>query len=119
MRKIITTDVFKMARIMKEAKIKDAITQLFKEKKRVSAGDDAALEEVQEEAGFEAIMTVFEACSEEKTEGMLYEFLGGITEKGAENVANQSLDTTIEDVKIIVAENNIFNFFKQAGQLMK
>ena len=114
MRKLITSDVFKMSRIIKEAKVKDAIMEIFKEKKK-----DGALEEQQEEKGFEAIMTVLEACSTEKTEKMLYDFLGGIAEKDADKIANQSLEATIEDIKAIVTENNIFNFFKQAGQLTK
>lgn len=118
MRKLITSDVFKMARIIKEAKIKNAITELFKERKKKPVGDEL-LEEKQEEAGFEAIMMVFEACSTEKTEKMLYEFLGGVTEKEPDKVANQSLEVTIEDIKTIVSENSIFNFFKQASQLTK
>lgn len=131
MRKLITSDVFKMARIIKAAQVKDAIADIFESTKGVNAGiletdseevkeeKRKALADKQEAAGFEAIMTVFEACSTEKLENMLYELFGGITEKKPEDIARQSLETTIADIKTIVKENNIVNFFKQAGQLTK
>ena len=131
MRKLITSDVFKMARIIKEAGVKNAIAEIFKETRNtnivieendseaVKKAKTEAINKKQEEAGFEAIMTIFESCSTEKLEKMLYEFLGGISEKKSDEVAGQTLEATIEDIKTIVSENNIVNFFKQADQLTK
>lgn len=131
MRKLITSDVFKMARIIKEAKVKDALAQIFKTTKKTeikileSDSEEEkkektkALEEQRESAGFEAIMTVFEACSTEKLEKMLYEFMGGVCERKAEEIANQTLEETIESIKKIVEENNIGVFFEKASQSVK
>ena len=131
MRKLITSDVFKMARIIKEAKVKDAIAQIFektrKEKIVISESDneeerakkEKEIEEKKEAAGFNAIMTVFEACATEKLEKLLYDFMAGIVEKKSEEIANQSLETTISEIKEIVRENNIADFFEKAGQLTK
>ena len=128
MRKLITSDVFKMARIIKEAKVKGAITEIFKSKAGIKAdikesdSEDVkeakrkALDEEQKAAGFEAVMTVLEACSTEKLEEMFYEFFGGIVEKTPDAVRKQSLEVTIEEIKAIVENNNIANFFKLAGQ---
>jgi len=131
MRKLITSDVFKMARIIKAAQVKDAISDIFASTKGINSGiletdseeikeeKRKALEEKQEAAGFEAIMTVFEACSTEKLENMLYDLIGGISEKDVDTVAKQTLEVTITDIKTIVSENNIANFFKSASQLTK
>lgn len=131
MRKLITSDVFKAARIIKEAKVKDAISEIFESTKgvNISINENDSEEEKkvklkeiankQETAGFEAIMTIFEACSTEKLEGMLYELLAGICEKNADDIANQSLETTVEEIKTIARENNLANFFKSASQLTK
>ena len=120
-----------MARIIKEAGVKNAIAEIFKETRNtnivieendseaVKKAKTEAINKKQEEAGFEAIMTIFESCSTEKLEKMLYEFLGGISEKKSDEVAGQTLEATIEDIKTIVSENNIVNFFKQADQLTK
>lgn len=129
MRKIITSDVFKASRIIREAKVKDAISEIFKstqgtkikidaeDSEEVKAEKKALLADAQEAAGFEAIMTVFEACSTERLEKMLYELLGGICEKTPDDIANQSLEATITDLQSIAKENNLANFFKSASRL--
>ena len=59
-------------------------------------------------------MDILCGCTSEKVEAQIYELLGGICEKKAEEVADQSLETTVEDVKRICEENNITNFLKSA-----
>ena len=129
MRKINTSDVFKMARIIKQANVKSAMAEIFnstrENKIEILEGDSdeekaeklKKIERKKENAGFQAIMTIFESCCTEELEEMLYQFLAGITEKRSEDIATQSLETTIEEVKTIVKENNIFDFFSQADQL--
>lgn len=131
MRKLNTSDVFKMARIIKKAKVAEAIEQIFtssRENPIIIKEDDSEevksekkreIERKKEAAGFRTIMTIFESCSTEELENMLYQFLGGITEKNPEDVSKQSLEATINDIKQIVKENNIADFFKQADQLTK
>ena len=128
MRKLNLSDVFKMGRIIKAANIKTALVNIFKNVDDKDAGiseDDSEemkeqkLEKLRESVGLEAVMTVFEACCTEQLENMIYDFLGGVTEKETEKIATQSLGTTIEDIKTIVKENNVADFFKDAGRLIQ
>ena len=48
---------------------------------------------------------------------MLYDFVGGIAEKAAEEVKHMPLDDLVELFKDIGKQNNIFNFFNAAGRL--
>lgn len=109
MRKINTQDVFKAGRLMKEAGIKKTVADIYKKSKEEGAD--------RESVGMEAIFTILEACSTEKMETKLYDLLGGILEKTPDEVATQSLEKTIEDIKQIAKENNLALFFKQASQL--
>lgn len=109
MRKINTADVFKMARLMKSASLTESIKRAYvagKEK-------DANIEEV----GMNAIMDIMGSCCNTGTEKSFYELLAGISEKTEDEVMNQSLETTIADIKKICKENNIANFLKSASRL--
>lgn len=120
MRKINTSDVFKMARIIKAAGAKEIIAEFFEEgKNKPVVNEKEDMSEQQEKMGFEVFMAIFEVCSTEKIEKMLYELIGGITEKEPDVIASQPLEIMVADIKTIVAKNNIAAFFKQAGQLMK
>ena len=128
MRKIITSDVFKLARIIKKTDLKNVITEISASTKKTSVVVDKndseevkkekqeLLNKQQESVGFEVVMTIFEACCTEELEKGLYDLLSDIVEK---DIANQPLDDTLEDIKEIVAQNDIFTFFKQASRLMK
>ena len=112
MRKIQTQDVFKLARIIKQAKIKKEISEIIKE---VSAEKEK--ENVSEKVGIMVFLTIMENCSEKEVEEQFYDLFGGIVEIDSETVKIQSLDVTFEQIKQMVAENNIINFFKTAGKL--
>ena len=129
MRKIIISDVFKLARLIEEADLENVFTKVVKLAERDKAfiiceEDDeetkkekqALLEEKQHSVGLEIVMMVFKACCTKQLEKNLYDLLEGITEK---DVANQPLDELMKDLKEIASQNDIFTFFKQAGQLMK
>lgn len=107
MRKISTEDVFKMARLMKNGNVLQNIKDAF-EKGRKKGADT-------EKIGMEAFLDILCSCSEEKIENQLYELLAGICEKTPENIKNQSLEVTIEDIQKICRENNIVNFLKSAS----
>lgn len=109
MRKINTEDVFKMARLLKHGNIIQSIKDAYADGKK----EDADPEQV----GISAFMDILCACSDAKVEGQFYELLGGICEKSAEDIKNQSLESTIEDVKRILKENNISNFLKSAANV--
>lgn len=111
MRKINTSDVFKMARLMKEA---DLTTEI---KEAVTAGKKKGADE--EEIGVNVVMHIIGSCSDEKVEKKFYDLVAGICEKGEEEIKNQSLEQTVADIKRICEENNIVNFFRSASRLVK
>lgn len=109
MRKINTADVFKMARLMKSAKLTESIKRAYTAGKE----KDANMEEV----GMNAIMDIMGSCSDTGTEKCFYELLAGISEKTETEVMNQSLETTVADIKKICEENNIANFLRSASSM--
>ena len=110
MRKIETHDVFKMARIIKKAGIKEEFGKIFSKSK-------AADEETAKELGVEVIFSIIEACSSEELEKMLYDFVAGIAEKDAETIKRMSLDALIDTFKEMAKMNNLMTFFSTAGRL--
>lgn len=109
MRKIVSRDVFRLARLFKNANIKEDLVKLL----------DTDTAELTDSEGLDLIMTVIFACSNERQEEGIYELLGGILEKEPEEVANQPLDELKEDLKKIAAENNLLIFFQQAQTLIQ
>lgn len=109
MRKINTADVFKMARLMKSAKLTESIKKAYMAGKEKDANT--------EEVGMNAIMDIMGSCCDTGTEKSFYELLAGISEKTEDEVMNQSLETTIADIKKICKENNITNFLKSASSM--
>lgn len=109
MRKIITSDVFKLARILKTANINEELAECVSSGKKKGADIEAI--------GIKAFFSVAEACGEPKLEAEFYDLLGGITEKDPDVVKNQSFDATIEDLKQIAKENDLKSFFSSASRL--
>lgn len=116
MRKINTADVCKMARIMKTSGMREKIFELFKKGRNIQA-EDVSSPEVQE-FGVSVVFEIIEVLAEQKAERELYELIGGIVGKSANEIAEQEFMATIEDVKAIAQENNLADFFSQASNLM-
>jgi len=112
MRKIQTQDVFKLARIIKQAKVKDEISRIIQE---ASASKEKG--NISEKVGIQAFFAIMENCSEPTLEEKIYDLLGGIAGVSPEEFKTQSLDVTLEQIKQIAKENNITDFFKAAGKL--
>ena len=106
MRKIILSDVPKLARIIKSTNTKDAILNAYEEGRKEGADAEVIAANV--------FFTVFENCGDEKTEKQVYELLAGIMEKTPDEVQNLTLDKLIEDIQVIATENNLVSFFKSA-----
>lgn len=131
MRKINTQDVFKLARIIKGAGIKEVVSDMFAKGIQISREnelpDGATEEEIsqaqqqmarkQEEFGVNAVFTILENCCSVDLEKKVYDLLAGITEKTPDAVMNQTFETTVEDVKEIAKNNDLIGFFKKASQL--
>ncbi|MBD5529691.1 MAG: hypothetical protein HDR02_15010 [Lachnospiraceae bacterium] len=109
MRKINTADVFKTARLVKNANLVESIKKAYMEGKKKGADT--------EKVGIDVIMDILYTCCDAGIEKDFYELLAGISEKKAEEIANQSLETTIADIKKICEENDIVNFLGSAFRL--
>lgn len=106
MRKLQTKDVFRFARILKRADLTNEILKITN-----TEGMDA------EKIGMHIISICIDGCADVNQEKAIYEFLGDITEKGAEAIESLSLDVLFEDLKTISKENDLVTFFKSAQQL--
>lgn len=105
MRKINTSDVFKCARIIKNANMKDELAEIYN-KFSIVEGDDANIEK----AGIQIVLCVIGGCSDERQEKAIYELIGGIIGKDAQLISDQTIEDTIDDIKKIAKENNLVNF---------
>lgn len=126
MRKINTGDVFKLARIIKTTEVKEDIINIYTDSKKMKeeTAEVATPEQmkeqaeaVQEKIGVKIFFTIFEKCTDVKTEKLIYELIGGIAEKKPAEIENMPLDEMLELLSKIVKENNIRNFFNTALNL--
>lgn len=104
MRKIITKDVFKLARLIKHSGAKEELTDILGGSREKDAS----------EVGLKAIMTLISACGEENTEKEIYELLSGIAEKKPEDIENMVLEDLKDLLKEIADQNNLSDFFDAA-----
>lgn len=104
MRKIKTKDVFALARLIKNAGMKDELAQTLK----ASSTGDAR------EVGINFMMSLISACGNEETEKGVYSLIGQIAEKTPEAIEDMDLDVLLETLKEIDDQNNLSNFFDAA-----
>lgn len=121
MRKLQTQDVFKMARIIKKANMKDMIKEAIHKGQLINADHNLSEEErsrAQNEVGVDIFMGLIDSCSDVKLEELLYDFLSGVFETSSvEDIGRMSLDSLIDNIKKMIQENDIGAFFKAAGRL--
>lgn len=108
MRKLNTQDAFKTARIVRYTGLKQMVIDAYKNDKKFN----------REELGVEIIFALIDACGDAKVESDFYALIGGITEKGADAIREQSLDVTIADLKQIFEENDMASFFGSFSSLV-
>lgn len=89
MRKLNTSDVFSLARLIKEIGIKEDIKKLS-----TSVNENTDIKE----AGFDLIFTVIEKFAEKNSEPALYNFLSGPLEIDPEEVGKVELFTLVENI---------------------
>lgn len=105
MRKLITADVFAMARIIKASGMREQLTAFV----RKLAAEDKALDV--EAVGYEGVLIIIEALAERKAENALYEALAPVMELTAEEVKNLPPAEFVDRVKEIAEQNDIKSFF--------
>lgn len=99
MRKILTKDIFTLARIIKKANVKEELKKIDLKKAEVN------------EVGMTIIFTIVEAGAVAESE--IYKLIEDITGK---NIENMELKETIELIKELAKENDLIRFFKSATQ---
>lgn len=106
MRKLITSDVFKIARIIKSANLKEKILEVYKNKGEKDI----------ETLGLDIIFSIIEGCSEKNIENEVYSFLGGLTGREPKEIEQLELKDFISIIEEIAKENDLVYFFKLATQ---
>lgn len=112
MRKIITRDVCKLARIMKKSNVEENIAKVVEEM------EGAKGKKVSEKAGIKIMLVLFESVGDPEVEELIYDLFGGIAEIEPQKIAEMPFEETIELFKQINEQNNLKAFFKAAGRLV-
>lgn len=110
MRKLKTSDIPAFCRCLKAVGIKDQVQQIAREANSVSDVWDL---------GFDLLWNIFDVATEAAGEKHFYAFLAGPFEMTAEAVADMDLPDFLAAVKQLAEENDLVDFFKSAGALMK
>lgn len=113
MRKLILSDAFKMARILKTAEIKDELSKLA-----TKFGDTKNKKTNVNEIGLEVILTLISASGNEDVESQIYELLAGVMETTPEEIKNLSISGLKDIIVKIIKENDLGSFFKSASSLI-
>ena len=106
MKKLTGKHVFAMAKIIKAANLKDELGEVIA---KAQTGEMST-----EKVGIEGLMTVINACGDDKVEQRVYELLDDVFDA---KVADMSLEAIAENFKQLAKENNLMSFFKSAGLL--
>lgn len=112
MRKLITSDVFALARIIKASGMRDALTAYVK---RLAAQDQALDVET---VGYEGMLIMIEALAERKAENALYEALAPVMELTPEEVRSLPPADFVANIKQIAEENDIKSFFGYVSSIL-
>lgn len=108
MRKLVTKDVFKLARIIKKGNIKQELADLAERFSKKEVKPTA------ERVGYEIVITIVEACGNKDVEKEIYSLLGDIFEE--QDIENMSIETLIGRITQLAKENDLGSFFKLASQ---
>lgn len=108
MRKLNTSDIFTMSKLLKKIDAKELILNLYEK------GIGNADEEAQKRIGIDVIFALLDKCAENGVEEQFYSFLAPIVEISPDEIASQSINETIEQFKQIAKENDLASFFEFA-----
>ncbi|WP_251205372.1 hypothetical protein [Acetatifactor aquisgranensis] len=116
MRKINTGDVFKMARLLKNANVMDAVKDAYKASKKEDGAKEAHKEGPDKGSIWvDAAMKVLASCTSQQAEEQFYDLMAGICENKPEDIRDRPLDGLMEDIRRICQENNVANFLRSAS----
>lgn len=117
MRRLKTSDVFAFLRIASEAHIRDEVKSLAQTIQTNGGNTDAV------SVGYDLILSVIDHLGDRKAERMVYEFLGGVWEMDAGEVADLDLLTFRDTFKAWATEyidrEEMRYFFGALASLMR
>lgn len=105
MRNLITSDLFKGARLIREIGVKEEL------KKFAESLDP---KQSQESVGIDLMLLIFEKATEVKSEACIYEFLSGPFEMSPEEIANMDLFDMVDTLFTIADVEKWQGFLKNA-----
>lgn len=108
MKKLNLQHVFKAAKIIKKANLKETLAGMITEANKPEADKT--------KVGVDIAFCLVDACAEEGVETQLYDLLDDVFET---KTSDMSLDAIIDNFKELAKENNLSNFFKSAEALTK
>ena len=112
MRKLVLKDAFAVARIVKAAGVKKEIVAFAKDVQNRKEGINP------ESIGLEFFATLIESAADASVERKIYDFYASLKGVTAEEVSEYDLATVKADIKEIVEQNDLKNFFQSASALM-
>ena len=112
MRKIVTKDVCKLARILRKGNFEANIA------KAVEEMEGAKGKKISEKAGIKIMLVLFESVGDPEVEKLVYELFGDIAEIDPQEIANMPIEDTIKLIKQINEQNDLRAFFRAAGRLV-
>lgn len=138
MRKLNTTDVFNLCRLVKATDAREQLRVIVaeaarqkEEYKAAKAAAEAARQagkKVQDpkppelldvtQVGVDGILAIVEAAVEPKAEALVYKFLSGPLECKPEEVAAMELDALLPALKEIAEANNLTTFFDSVSGIL-
>lgn len=105
MRNLITSDLFKGARLVRKMGLKE---ELKKFTENLDPGKDA------QSVGLDLVYLIFEKITDEESEALVYEFLSGPFEMNIEEIAKMDLFELIENLFKVADLEKWQGFLKNA-----
>lgn len=109
MKKLALKHAFLLARIIKAANIRAEIVRFASE---IQSGKSA------DEVGMEFIITMIQAAADENVEKKIYDLYAELKGVKPEEISEYDFATVKADMKALVAENNLKDFFQSVSALM-
>lgn len=110
MRKLQTTDIFAMARIIRASGVREELRQIV----HSVAERGLSIESV----GIDGMIALLEAAAEKRTENAIYEALAGPFEVNAASIATMELDELMDRLQQMWRENNLQRFFDLVSRIL-
>lgn len=111
MRKLQTTDVFAVMRVITASGVREELKGVIRS---IATKEKMSVEDI----GIEGVMAILSGLSGEAAEKALYKVFAGPIECTADEVAAMDLEKLVEALKTIWTENDMPRFFGYLSSLM-